>query len=64
MSKIYSQTRICQTCRYWTGARNIITVGKLVEALSEEGKCVNTHGFFNQQVKAHAAGCSHHEPII
>lgn len=63
MGKLFSNFKACQTCRYWTGARDINGSSKLIDALSEKGKCVNKHSFFNQEMTAHAC-CQHHEPII
>lgn len=63
MSKLGPNFKVCQTCRYWCGSRDIDGMTRLVEAYSSSGKCTNMKGFYNQNTSKMAT-CSHHDPII
>ncbi len=63
MSKLSTKFKICQTCRYWNGSRNIDGISQLIEAYSEKGKCSNPKGFYNQDMSKQAT-CREHAPVI
>lgn len=63
MSKLGPSFKVCQTCRYWNGSRDINGMTKLVEAYSSTGKCCNTKVFYNQNM-SNMASCNKHEPVI
>lgn len=63
MPKLGTNFKVCQTCRYWNGSRNVDGFSKLVENFSNTGKCNNLKGHYNQEM-SHQATCPHHEPII
>ena len=63
MSKLNTGFKVCQTCQYWDGARKIDGFAKQVDSISEEGKCFNMKGFYNQKM-SRLASCSHHSPVV
>lgn len=63
MAKLGPNFKVCQTCRYWNGMREINGMSRLVESISDKGKCINRKGFYNQNVSK-LTTCPHHEPII
>lgn len=63
MGKLGMSFKVCQTCRYWGGMRDINGMSKLVDAISERGRCNNTRGFYNQDTYKMTT-CSHYEPIL
>lgn len=63
MEKLSSNFKVCQNCKYWSGARNIDRMSKYIEALSDSGKCINNQAFYNLNKKAREY-CSHYEPVI
>ena len=63
MGRFFSNFKVCQTCRYWTGARKIDGISKIVESISDTGKCINRNSFYNHDMNKTAC-CSRHEPIV
>lgn len=63
MGKLGTNFKVCQTCRFWSGMRDINGMAKLVDSISDKGKCVNPKGFYNQDMNK-LATCSHHESVI
>ena len=62
-NKLGTNFRVCQTCQYWDGLRKINGFEKQVESISEKGKCVNTKGFYNQNM-SRMGSCPHHSPVV
>lgn len=62
-AKLGPNFKVCQNCQYWGGMRDVNGMSRLVEAISEKGRCNNVKGFYNQEM-GRMASCQHYNPII
>lgn len=64
MSRLGTNFKVCQTCRYWGGIRELNGFLKTAETQNgTKGKCNNTKGFYNQNM-SNMATCKHYDPIF
>lgn len=63
MGKLGPNFKVCQTCKYWSGMRDINGFSRLVDSITDKGRCNNPKGFYNQNMSKMAT-CSHHDPVI
>lgn len=56
MSTYGKKEKVCATCMYWNGKRNVDLL--FVEAIKDEGKCKAEEAFYNlKTIKSCSCGC-------
>lgn len=58
MSSWSCDQRVCASCRYWLGAREVDFSGSFYEAAESEGKCCNPNGGFRGCRMGEGSSCS------
>ncbi len=55
----YSKTnKVCATCAYWTGSRNLVNSGNSSEPTCNSAKCQNPNGFNRGNTRSYSSSCS------
>jgi|GEM_PF-546301 hypothetical protein len=49
--------RVCATCRYWMGRRDIKHTASFYQAIDSRGKCANPRGGFRRAEMNGGASC-------
>ena len=49
--------RVCATCRYWTGRRDVEHTASFYRAIDSRGKCANPRGGFRRAEMNEGASC-------
>lgn len=64
MAKLGMSFKVCQNCRYWSGARELNGFFKTTETQNgTKGKCNNTKSFYSLDMN-NMGSCKHFEPIF